>query len=87
MAVDIYSSSTLVGDTGLTLSIVIKPSSTLNSVGSIILKTPEYYNNAANDYFFDASRVDCQNSQINFISCSFSPQSRQLTIKYSFINS
>ena len=86
LSVVIQSSSSVVGDSGLTLSIAITPSFTLNAAGSIILTSPEYYPSAANDFFFDASRVVCQSPLMNISSCVFSPQSRQLTLRYSFLD-
>jgi hypothetical protein len=83
--VELSSSSNVIGKKDNELQIKVTPYTTLTAAGLVILKVPEYYQEAGMDYMFSGIMIeDCLNSLGGINRCQFSPRNMQLEIEYFF---
>ena len=83
--VSLFSSSNVIGDQNIDLTISITPETALTADGLVILTVPEYYDDATSDYMFgEKDIVGCDNSLGGVTSCTFSERLMQLEIVYFF---
>ena len=82
LTASLSSSSNVVGDDQAILQIDIEPETTMVASGQVVVRFPDYYENAGSDQMIAETDPSCSSDTLEITDCEFAPASRQLSIYY-----
>ena len=82
VSASLSSSSSVVGDTGETLTVSVTPSTLMLAQGGLVIFFPEYYEDASSNQMISVSNPACSGTDMFVSRCEFNTAFRQLTLLY-----
>jgi hypothetical protein len=70
-SVTLSSSSNIVGETGVKLSVSVTPGTKIKASGIVIVSVPEYFTNAGSNYIIGSNNPTCTGTLITVSNCVF----------------